>query len=302
MKSIRRKWIRRMLALVALAALAWLACSFAVASRLTRRAKPVAPEPVPAVPWGTAEPVTLSTSDGQRLGAWFFTGRTERPAVVLLHGNGESRTACLAQSELLASGGYPVLTVTLRAHGDSTGGTNDFGYSARHDVMAAVAWLEAHRPGTPVVVWGRSLGSAAALFAASDLGPRVGAYILECPYRDLQTAVRNRLRQRLPPGLDHVGYAGLRLTAPLVLPDFDSISPLDAAAAVPRKTPVLVLSGSEDYRATPADAGEIAGRLGPGAELVVIEGGDHLKLPDPDPARYRATVLGFLEKCGFPRR
>jgi pimeloyl-ACP methyl ester carboxylesterase len=82
-----------------------------------------------------------------------------------------------------------------------------------------------------------------------------------------------------------------------VLPDFDRISPRDAASGVPRETPVLVLSGTADYRATPAEAREIADRLGPRAELVVIEGGDHTQLERPDPARYRATVLGFLAKC-----
>ena len=286
-----------MLALAALAVLVWLAASYAVAVRLTRRARPVAPEPLPAVAWGTAEAVTLSASDGQTLGAWFFPGRPDRPVVVLLHGNGANRTACLPQTELLATAGYPVLAVTLRAHGDSTGDANDFGLSARHDVTAAVGWLEAHHPGVPVVVWGRSLGSAAALFAAPDLGSRVRGYVLECPYRDLRAAVRNRLRSRLPPGLDVVAYAGLRTAAPLVLPDFDRISPFEAAAGMPPEPRVLVLAGAADRRAPPDEARAIADRLGPRAELVIVEGGDHLLLETPDPERYRATVLGFLATC-----
>lgn len=297
MTATRRKWVRRVLAFITFVVLVWLAFSFTVASRLTRRARPRAPEPVPAVSWGTAEPLTLTTSDGQTLGAWFFPGRADRPAVILLHGNGESRTACLPQAELLASAGYPVLSVTLRAHGDSTGERNDIGYSARHDAIAALAWLEAKRPGKPVVVWGRSLGSAAALFAAPDLGSRVCGYVLECPYRDLRTAVRNRLRVYLPPVLDSIAYAGLRVTAPLVLPDFDRISPLEAATHVPREARVLVLTGSTDRRATPDEARAIAERIGLNAELVVIEGGDHLQLERPDPARYRAVLLDFLAKC-----
>jgi alpha-beta hydrolase superfamily lysophospholipase len=298
--SARRKWFRRVLALFALALVVWLATSLAVAHRLTRRAAPAAPERVPTVAWATPAAHRLNTSDGHELGAWYFPGRADLPAVVLLHGNGESRTACLPRAALLASAGYPVLAVTLRAHGDSTGEVNDFGLSARHDALAAVAWLEARRPGAPAVVWGRSLGAAAALFAAGELGPRVRGYILECPYRDLRTAVQNRLRARLPWGVCHVAFAGLRLTAPLVLPDFDRISPCEAASGVPRETPVLVLAGSADYRAPPADARAVVERLGPRTELVVIEGGDHLKLAEPDPVRYRATILGFLAKCGAP--
>ncbi|MBN9121561.1 MAG: alpha/beta fold hydrolase [Planctomycetes bacterium] len=289
--------MRRVLALVTPTVLVWLVTSFAVTSKLTRRAKPVAPEPTPTVPWGAAESLRLRTSDGHELGAWFFAGRAERPVVVLLHGNGESRTACLPQAELLASAGYSVLAVTLRAHGDSTGDRNDFGSSARRDVVAAVGWLDAHRPGAPVVIWGRSLGSAAALFAARDLGTRVRGYVLECPFRDLRTAVRNRLRVYLPPVLDVVAFAGMRVTAPLVLPDFASTSPLEAAAEMPPEPRVLALTGTADRRATPEEARAISDRLGPRAELVVIEGGDHLQLNTPDPDRYRALILSFLEKC-----
>ncbi|MBP3959600.1 alpha/beta fold hydrolase [Gemmata sp. G18] len=284
-----------MFVFAACAVVLWLVASFAVASRLTRRARPLAPEPLPTVPWGTAEALALHTSDGQTLGAWFFAGRSDRPTVVLLHGNGGSRTACLPQVELLATAGHPVLAVTLRAHGDSTGDRNDIGYSARHDVSAAIDWLEVNHPKAPVVVWGRSLGSAAALFAARDLGTRVYGYILECPYRDLRTAVWNRLHSRLPPVLDHIAYAGLRITAPIVLPDFDRIAPIEAAPGVPRETPVLVLAGGRDSRATPDEAREIVARLGPRTELVVIEEGDHLELSEAGPDQYRSAVFGFLD-------
>lgn len=297
MSPLRRKWVRRVFALVAVTVATWLVVSYVVASRLTRRARPVAPEPVPAVAWGTAEAIRLHTSDGHELGAWFWVGRSDRPVVVLLHGNNESRTACLPQAELLATAGYGVLTVTLRAHGDSTGDKNDFGLSARHDAVAAIDWLTAHHPGKPVVVWGRSLGSAAALFAARDLGSRVRGYILECPFSDLRTAVRNRTRFYLPPVIDAIVYAGLRVAAPLTVPDFARISPLEAAAEMPPEPRVLVLTGTADYRATPDEARAITERLGPRAELAVVEGGDHLQLNKPDPDRYRALVLGFLERC-----
>jgi pimeloyl-ACP methyl ester carboxylesterase len=236
--------------------------------------------------------------DGHELGGWFAAGEPGRPVVVLLHGNGGTRTGCLPQAEFLAGHGYPVLLVTLRAHGDSTGERNDFGLGARADVVAAVDWLGANHPGRPVVLWGRSLGSAAALFAAAELGGRARGYVLECPYRDLRTAVRNRTRSALPPVVVWVAYAGLSVTAPLVLPDADQISPLVAAAGVPPGTPVLVLAGGADRRATPADARAIADRLGPAAELVVIDGADHLDLEPAAPDRYHAAVLGLLAKCG----
>jgi pimeloyl-ACP methyl ester carboxylesterase len=230
------------------------------------------------------------------LGAWFAAGRAERSPVVLLHGNGGTRADCLDLAEFLVKAGHPVLLVTLRAHGDSTGERNDFGYSARHDVVAAVSWLEQNFPRRPVV-WGRSLGAATALFAAGELGERVGGYVLECPYRDLRTAVRNRTRVHLPWPADRVAYAGLALTAPLVLGDVDRISPLDAAAGVPPSVPVLILAGENDQLATPEEAKAIGERIGPRAEVVVFAGAGHVDLHLIDLARYREVGGRFLASC-----
>ena len=272
----------------------WLGSSALVADQLTRRARSTYAEPAPELASGTLDSFRLTTTDGQELGAWFIPGRPERPVVLLVHGNGGDRTSCLPQADLVATEGYPVLLVTVRAHGDSTGERNDFGRSARHDVAAAVDWLATTYPDRTVVIWGRSLGSAAALFASADLGPRVRGYILECPYLDLPTAVRNRTRMLLPPLLEAVAYAGLRVTAPLVLSDPSEISPFEAAKGVWPDTPVLVLAGGADRLALPDEARAIADRIGPRAELVVVDGADHLTLDQVDPDRYRTLLFNFL--------
>lgn len=253
-------------------------------------------EAIPDLPWAKVESLRLSTLDGQELGAWFMPGRADHSAAMLLHGNGGSRANCLDQAEWMTAAGFPVLLITMRAHGDSTGERNDFGYSARADVIAGVDWLERKHPGHPIV-WGRSMGSAAALFASRDLGHRVSGYVLECPYRDLRTAVTNRLRSRLPPPLSGIAYRGIRLMAPLILDDIDRISPLEASAGMPRDMPVLILAGGNDHRATPDEARAIASQIGNGAELIIFEGADHLGLASNDPGRYRDIGMKFLSSC-----
>ena len=295
-----RKRLTRLLAVTGVAACLWLVLSYAAVYRLTRRAGPVRPEPVPDLTWGQPSPTRLTTADGQELGAWFIEGRTDRPVVLLLHGNGGCRSACLGEAELASGAGCPVLTVTHRAHGDSTGEVNDFGFSGRHDVVAAVDWVGGRFPGRPVVVWGQSLGSAAAVFAAADLGDRVSGYILECPYQDLRTATRNRTRHYLPWGVEWVAYQGLSVAASVVLPHPDEISPLTAAARMPRAARVLVLAGGADRRATPAEAAAIVEALGDRAKLIVIDGGDHLGLAAADPVGYRAAILDFLKDRSTP--
>ena len=273
---------------------AWLLISYCVAYGMTRRPRPRFAEPAPAVTWGTLESRRIATRDGQDLGAWFANGRADAPSVLLLHGNGGSRCKVLDRAELFASAGCSVLLVSLRAHGDSTGDFNDIGLSARHDVVAAVSLLEQLRPGRRIVIHGTSMGAAAAVFAAGELARRVDGYILECPYQDLKTAVRNRTRNSLPPVVEWVAYLGLRLVAPLVLPELDRIAPVRAVAAVPADIPILILAGGRDRRARPDEARALFDQVRSHATLAVFEQADHVRLHSTDPARYRRIVLDFV--------
>lgn len=294
---LRKRGRRALIALGIVLAL-WLIGSFAVASRLTHRHRPIFKEPVPTVAWGRLEPLRLRTSDGLEIGAWFAPGRAEKPVVLLLHGNKGSRRSSLQRAELFAGGGCGVLMITFRAHGDSAGEVNDIGYSARHDVIAAVEYLERRCPKRPVVVHGTSLGAAAATFAAGDLAGRVRGYILESPYRDLKTAVRNRTRANLPPGLDALAYAGLRLVAPIVLPQLDQIAPVEAIGAIPARVPVLILAGGADILARPEEARALLERVRGHGRLELFERATHHDLPRVEPSRYRRSLLGFVAAIG----
>ena len=192
MRYITWRWFK--LGLLALSVLLtlWLLASVVVAYRLTRRPQPRFPEPVPAVDWGKFEPHRLKTVDGQDIGAWLVAGSSEDPSVLLIHGIGASRSACLSRASMYVAQGCTVFMISLRTHGDSTGEFNDMGFSARHDIVAAVDFLERRRPGKAIIVHGLSMGGAAAVFASSELGHRVHGYILESPYSDLKVAVRHR--------------------------------------------------------------------------------------------------------------
>jgi alpha-beta hydrolase superfamily lysophospholipase len=272
----------------------WLLASLAIALRLTRRAQPPFPEPVPAADWGKLEPHRLRTIDGQEIGAWFVPGAEDAASVLLVHGIGASRSACLGRARILTAKSCSVLMITLRAHGDSTGDSNDMGYSARHDIVAAVEFLERRRPGNPIIIHGLSMGGAAAVFASGELGERVRGYILESPYRDLKTAVRNRTENALPPILDRIAYLGLLLVSPLVLPDLAKTSPVEAAGGIPPGVPVLILAGGEDPVARPYEARAILDRVSSHGRLVLFQHAGHMNFPETCTGLYQQSVLGFL--------
>jgi uncharacterized protein len=146
---------------------------------------------------------------------------------------------------------------------------------------------------------GRSLGAAAAIFAAGDLQNDVAGYFLEQPYKDLKSAVWSRLQRQLPPVLDWVAYAGLRLCAPAFLPVApDQISPYDRIQAIPEDVPVVIIAGSADQHARLADVTALAGRVRSGAKLVVFEGALHEPLDKRNPTLYRDTLLELLGRVG----
>jgi alpha-beta hydrolase superfamily lysophospholipase len=286
------------IALVCLALLLfWFASSLGVAYWFTRRARPAFAEPTPAISWARIQEHRLTTSDGQEIGAWYIEGDRHKPAVVMLHGNGACRSALLDIAHCFHDEGCGVLALSMRAHGDSTGEWNDFGYSSRLDVVAAVEWVERHHPDRPIILFGTSLGSAAAAFAANDLGRRVRGYILECPYENLKRAVRNRTEVYLPPVLDSVAYWGLLAAAPFFFADVDKIYPATAVYAVPPEVPVLILAGGRDRRARTDEARTIYEAVRTHATLEVFEGGDHSLLLASDPPRYRRLIGEFIRRA-----
>jgi alpha-beta hydrolase superfamily lysophospholipase len=210
----------------------------------------------------------------------------------LLHGNGGSRASMQNVMRLLVAEELTVMAISLRAHGDSTGEINDFGFSARHDVTAAVRFLEAEFPGRPVYVVGRSLGAAVALFAAEELSDRVAGYLLEQPYTDLTSATWNRLQNHLPPVLDWVAYGGMHCCAAAMFPtDVAEVVPAERITTIPKSVPITIVTGSADRHAHLSEVREIFVHVADHARLVVFDGAEHIELDGYNSELYRKTLL-----------
>ncbi len=288
---------RRLLVILLAGLVVWFGSSAFVAWKLTRRPRPPFPEPPPRVAWAEVEPHRLQTDDGQELGAWLVRGDRKKGCVLLLHGYRNSRSQMLPVMQCLAEAHFTVLAITLRAHGDSTGEVNDLGLSARHDVVAAVEFLQKECPRRPIYIVGRSLGAATAIFAAKDLNGRVAGYFLEQPFKDLKSATWNRLQHYLPPVLDWIAYGGLRLWAPVFLPvDPDQVSPYDHVQDIPENVPVVFVTGSADRHAHLDEVTAMFRRIESHARLVVFDGAQHVDLDRANPELYRTTLLSFLDR------
>lgn len=217
------------------------------------------------------EDVFLRTDDGVRIHGWFIpaAGRDSggtpgsRPPTTLLffHGNAENIGGCLDLAALARPAGHNLLLLDYRGYGESEGQPSERGLY--RDGEAALLHLRSRQDVDPgrIVVWGRSIGAAVAVYlAAGDPGgaPAVAGVILESPF----TSVQDLLRA----GGHLVLYAASRFGAYR----FDSAARIGRVAA-----PVLIIHGTDDEIA-PFELGRTLYDLAPGRkELAAIRGGGH---------------------------
>jgi non-heme chloroperoxidase len=135
--------------------------------------------------------------------AW---GSPADPAVVLLHGGGQTRHAWGTAGDVLAAGGRYAVSVDLRGHGDSEWAPNgDYGMTAfARDTAAVVASLSAAEP--PVLV-GASLGGLASLTTIGEGFARASALVLVDVTPRVEFDGAMRIRDFMAGGMD--GFASL---------------------------------------------------------------------------------------------
>jgi hypothetical protein len=126
----------------------------------------------------------IPTADGETLHGWWMPHPEPRAQVIYWHGNGGNLSLWMDVLVDLRRRGFSVMAVDYRGYGASTGRPTEGGLY--RDADAAHAYFAQHlkRDGTPVVVWGRSLGCAVASYAAAKSPP--DALILESPFPDVR--------------------------------------------------------------------------------------------------------------------
>ncbi len=123
------------------------------------------------------EDVFITTDDHVRVHGWFLPHESPRATLLFFHGNGGNISHRLDSLLIFHGLGLSVLIIDYRGYGRSEGRPSEAGtYS---DALAAWRYLVRDRntAGEDIVLFGRSLGSAVAVWLASRHTPR--ALILE---------------------------------------------------------------------------------------------------------------------------
>lgn len=206
----------------------------------------------PATPPGVEE-VTLSTTDGLELAAWFVPADGEPHTTVLLApGNAGNRGGRVPLAEALARRGHAVLLVDHRGYGGNPGSPSEGGLVT--DLRAARDHLDERDDvdADRIAYLGESIGTGVVSALAVDAPPV--AMVLRSPFPELADVgrsaypflpVRTLLRDRYPTSEHLEAYDG----------------------------PLLVVAGGRD-RIVPVELSRQVARAA-GAELVEIDHADH---------------------------
>jgi fermentation-respiration switch protein FrsA (DUF1100 family) len=225
------------------------------------------------------EALTIPTRDGQRLHAWLMPADTPRAQIIYFHGNGGNLSVWAPILANLTPRGYSVLAFDYRGYGLSTGRPSERGLYRDVDAVLDHAWRVADQH-TPIVYWGRSLGTAKAAYAASIRPP--DGLILEAGFPDAGALTRS-----IPP------LAFLGLFSSYRFPTAEFLRQVPA--------PTLVMHGDVDTVVPFALGRALFDRLAGAKQFVTIHGGDHNDVAPPDAAAYWGAVGAFISSARVGR-
>lgn len=213
--------------------------------------------------------VTLATSDGLSLGAWYVppaAGGPDRELTVLVApGNAGNREGRAVLAQALAAEGFAVLLVDYRGYGGNPGRPTEAGLArdirAAHDHLVETKGVPPDR----IIYFGESLGTGVVTELATERPP--AGLVLRSPFTDLAAV-----------GATHYPFLPVRM----LLWDRYPV----AAHVAGIRVPIAVVYGGRDSIVPPEQSRRVAESAAGPVHLVEIAGADH-----NDPAMFAGPEL-----------
>ena len=221
------------------------------------------------------EDVTIATTDGQQLHGWWVPTDNATAVVALFHGNAGNISDRVHLVQLLHGLRVTTFLFDYRGYGNSTGDPSEAGMY--EDARSAVSWLlnERQVPVEKLILFGRSLGGAAAIEAASTISP--AGVILEGAF----TSARDMART-MPLGFLLQYFLRTRLD------NLDKIASLTA--------PLLCMHGTRDT-VVPYELGERLYQQAPEPkQWYPVQGADHNDTQQIGGAGYANALKDFIRQ------
>jgi len=253
------------------------------------------------------EDIRLTNSRGHNLQCSHYhresdedTGYEQEPSpcVVYLHGNCGSRVDADEVVEGLLDRGLAVFSLDFAGCGLSDGEYVSLGYFEQDDLITALKHLQQDPMTTAVGVWGRSMGSVAALMVggSADYKEAVGCLVVDSPYASLRSLLDD-LAHKYVPKVPLVPYdVVVEATVQSLREDVSrraSFDLLDVDADTPSRrcvAPALFAHSLHDYLVPIEHSRRLVESYGGEAHLVELVG-DHNSARD---LKFLESVYEFL--------
>jgi pimeloyl-ACP methyl ester carboxylesterase len=239
--------------------------------------------------WGRIMDTKIPAVDGGFLEVWRIDPKgTCKGVVLLVHGWGRNRDRMVSRARIFSRWGFATVIHSARDHGRSSACRFVNAVTFADDIESVLAWV-----GQPVVLYGHSAGSAAAVIATSRNAGMVRLLILEACYAHTGEALLSLYRWVNPFFGAVFGPMILFWMALFYRIDLDTLSPARLAPSI--NLPVMLVHGEIDRRFPLAFAEELLKSFKPDqARLYIAKGAGH-----SDSSRtkgYEAALRQFLEQ------
>ncbi|MGD9329773.1 MAG: alpha/beta hydrolase [Desulfobacterales bacterium] len=137
--------------------------------------------------WGSREDLRLKTAQGGTIEVWRVV--PEGPScgtLLFMHGWGRNRDRMVGRARIFARFGLTTVMLSARDHGDSSPSPMMNIMKFAEDIETVLDWLK-----EPVLLYGHSAGSGAALIAAVRNPGRIKLLFLEAAFADTREALRH---------------------------------------------------------------------------------------------------------------
>jgi pimeloyl-ACP methyl ester carboxylesterase len=243
------------------------------------------PSPLPP----NAVDLGIAVDEGIRLSARFHLADKEDPNILFFHGNGEIVSDYDMIGPYYAKFGLNFMVIDYRGYGRSGGSPSATTMmDDSHVVFASIKeWLAAAGHTGPLVVMGRSLGSASALEIASSYQDQIAGLIIESGFATTQPLLMTLGVDVQSLGLtEDDGFQNVRKISSITNPtliihgQYDEIIPVNSAAILQAQCPARA------------------------KELQIVPGASHNSIIAQAGELYFSTIKQFTNKIsGFkPRR
>ena len=217
--------------------------------------------------------------------------RGTRGVCLLFHGYAGCKAGVLREAEVVRRAGYDAFLVDFRGSGGTSGSVTTVGYREADDVAEAVKYVRGKYKPSRVVIYGRSMGAAAALRAVALGKAAPDALVIESPFDRMLTTVSRRF--------DFMGVPTFPMARLLVFWGgvqhgywaFDH-NPLEYAKSV--NCPTLMIGAGRDPFIEPGEAESVFANVAGPKRLEVFETAAHEPCIAVDRPRWAARVTDFL--------